>query len=327
MKHLKEKLEARQVGTYFIAIALGALTGSVFPQSAAFEAAINPALVLMLFATFMQVPLAAIRVALRNTSFMAALVVTNFVLLPLIVAGLISFAPDEPMLRFAILLVLLAPCIDYVITFTHLGGGDARQLLAMTPVLLALQMLLLPLYLGLLLGADAGSLIQAGPFVQAFIWLIALPLLAAGLLQTASKKNARTAHGVEAIGLLPVPATALVLFIVMAAVMPQIDQARQAALQAAPVYIAFSLIAPCLGWLVSRTLKLEAASARAVSFSASYRNSLVILPLAFAIPGGTPLIPAVILTQTITELLFLPVYLKWIPNLPQRPQPATVPPR
>jgi hypothetical protein len=52
-----------------------------------------------------------------------------------------------------------------------------------------------------------------------------------------------------------------------------------------------------------------------VSFSASYRNSFVILPLAFAIPGSMPIIPAVILTQTIVELCFLPIYIRLIPRL------------
>lgn len=315
MQRLKETLEARQVWIYFIAMILGALTGRAFSPDISFETAINPALALMLLATFMQIPFSAIRAALRNIPLMAALIITNFLVLPLIIAGLLQFTPPDPMLRLAILFVLLAPCIDYVITFTHLGGGDARQLLAMTPVLLALQMLLLPLYLSLLLGSDTSNPIEAAPFAHAFIWLIALPLLAAGLIQALAKRSARTASVADALGLLPVPATAAVLFIVLAAVMPQIGLAWHAALRAIPVYVAFAVIAPFAGWLVSRMLKLNVASARAVSFSASYRNSLVILPLAFAIPDGTPLVPAVILTQTLTELLFLPAYLKVVPRL------------
>lgn len=44
-------------------------------------------------------------------------------------------------------LVLLTPCIDYVVTFSHLGRADARLLLAATPTLLVVQMLLLPAHL------------------------------------------------------------------------------------------------------------------------------------------------------------------------------------
>lgn len=315
MESIRESLEARQVWIYFSAMAIGALLGVLIPGLDSLESAINPALALMLFATFMQVPLAEIGTALRNTKFIGALVVTNFMILPAISAGLLQFLPDNPMLKLAVLMVLVAPCIDYVITFTHLGGGNARLLLAMTPVLLVLQMLLLPVYLGLILGDEATHLIKAEPFVHAFVWLIAVPLLVAGLMQVLGRRTQGEAALVSALNLLPVPATALVLFIVLASVMPQIGLAQNAAMRAAPIYFTFATIAPLMGWVVAHAMRLESTSARAVSFSASYRNSLVILPLAFAVPGGAPLIPAVILTQTITELFFLPFYVRLIPRL------------
>src|SRR5690606_22615523 len=109
-------------------------------------------------------------------------------------------------------------------------------------------------------------------------------------------------------------ATAFVLLVVLASVMPQISLAQDAALHAVPIYIAFAMIAPLIGCLAARLVRLDAPSARAVSFSTSYRNSLVILPLAFAVPGGVPVLPAVILTQTIVELCFLPVYVRLIPG-------------
>ncbi len=78
------------------------------------------------------------------------LMATNFLVVPLLVAALVQFLPPEPMIRLGVLLVLLTPCIDYVVTFSHLGRADARLLLAATPVMLIVQMLLLPAYLALL---------------------------------------------------------------------------------------------------------------------------------------------------------------------------------
>src|SRR3546814_4914861 len=95
----------------------------------------------------------------------------------------------DPMLRLGVLLVLLTPCIDYVVTFAHLGRADSRLLLAATPILLIVQMIALPFYLGFLLGDDAASLVQAGPFVHAFVWLIAIPLALAILLQLRSEEH------------------------------------------------------------------------------------------------------------------------------------------
>src|SRR5690606_22554873 len=118
-----------------------------------------------------------------------------------------------------------------------------------------------------------------------------------------------------ALGLLPVLATALVLFIVIAALMPQLATAIDATLKVIPVYVAFAVIAPLLGWIVARLLRLEAAAGRAVAFSAGTRNSLVILPLALAVPGAIPVLPAIIVTQTMVELLSELIYIRLISKL------------
>ena len=41
-------------------------------------------------------------------------------------------------------------------------------------------------------------------------------------------------------------------------------------------------------WAVAKAFHAEAGVARAVAFSAGSRNSLVVLPLALAVPGGVP---------------------------------------
>jgi ACR3 family arsenite transporter len=67
---------------------------------------------------------------------MAALLVVNFIAVPLLVLGLVQFLPADPLIRLGVLMVLLCPCIDYAVTFAHLGKADARLLFASTPVLL-----------------------------------------------------------------------------------------------------------------------------------------------------------------------------------------------
>lgn len=312
-------LEERQVAIYFVAIAVGALVGFAVPGAGALEVAINPALAFMLLVTFLQVPLAQLGTALRNTRFLVALLVTNFLVMPAVTAGLVQWLPDDPMLRLGVLLVLLTPCIDYVVTFTHLGRGDARLLLAATPALLLLQIALLPVYLRLALGVDASGVVQAAPFLHAFIWLIAAPLLLAGAVQMWAVRTTSGKRASIVLGLLPVPATALVLFLVLAAVTPQMGEATDAALTAAPIYVIYAVIAPLIGWFIARGLGLETRAARAVAFSAATRNSLVILPLAFAVPGGVPLVPAVIVTQTLIELASELVYVRWMPRLSVQP--------
>ena len=269
----------------------------------------------MLFVTFLQVPLANLGMAFTQVRFFAALLVANFVAVPLLVAALIQFLPPDPMLLLGVLLVLLSPCIDYVVTFSHLGRADARLLLAATPGLLIVQMLLLPVYLGLFLGQDASGLVKVGPFLHAFIWLIAVPLILAGLVQIWAARASPGGRAATILGSLPVPATALVLFVVIAAVLPQLGTATDVVLRAIPIYIAFAAIAPLLGWLMGRLFRLDAPASRAIAFSAGTRNSLVILPLALAVPGAIPVLPAVIVAQTLVELISELVYVRLVPKL------------
>ena len=195
------------------------------------------------------------------------------------------------------------------------GRADARLLLAATPVLLIAQMLLLPVFLSVFLGEEAAGLVQLGPFVHAFVWLIAVPLVLAALVQFWAARSRIGDRVSTALGLLPVPATALVLFVVIAAVVPQLGPATGAALQVLPVYIAFAVAAPLLGWFVAQLFRLDTPAGRAVAFSAATRNSLVVLPLAFAVPGAIPVLPAIILTQTLVELVSELIYVRLISKL------------
>ncbi|ABE40861.1 Bile acid:sodium symporter [Rhodopseudomonas palustris BisB5] len=310
---LRDVMESRQVAVYFVAVILGALAGTLFSGTEALERAINPALALMLFVTFLQVPVGSLGQAFRNGRFFAALLLTNFVAVPVLAAAIIPFAPPDVLVRMGVLFVLLCPCIDYVVTFAHLGRGDARLLLAATPVLLVVQMLLLPLWLRLFLGADAAQFVQPEPFVHAFVWLIAIPLGLAMACQLWAAQNKAGTRAVKTLGLLPVPATAAVLFIVIAAVLPQIGPAQAAVLGVAPLYVVFAVLAPLAGLVIARIAGLEAPAGRAVAFSGATRNSLVVLPLALAVPGAIPIIPAVIVAQTLVELTASLVYIRLMP--------------
>ncbi len=176
-------------------------------------------------------------------------------------------------------------------------------------------MALLPIYLGVFLGDEAADVVRAGPFVHAFVWLIAAPLICAGAVQIWAPRHRARQRVSDVLGHLPVPTTALVLFLVVAATVPVLGAASRHALSALPIYIAFAAIAPCLGWGIARAFGLQSAAGRAVSFSTATRNSLVVLPLALAVPGAVPVLPAVIVTQTLVELVAELIYIRVLPRL------------
>lgn len=115
--------------------------------------------------------------------------------------------------------------------------------------------------------------------------------------------------------MLAVPATALVLFVVTAAVVPRLESAMDAVLRVLPIYVAFAISAPFIGWSIGRLFRLDAMAGRSVSFSAATRNSLVVLPTAFAIPGAVPVLPAVIVAQTLVELVSELFYVRFVGKL------------
>ena len=168
-----DRIERHQVWIHLAAILAGLGTGHGLPAAAAvFEALLWPAIALLLFATFVQVPLLHLREAFADRRFALANLLGNFLLLPLLVWGLLGLLPPEPALRLGVALVLLVPCTDWFITFTRLGGGDAARAIAISPLNLVLQLLLLPLYLWWLL-PEAGLAAWPVPLLALVVFLIA----------------------------------------------------------------------------------------------------------------------------------------------------------
>ncbi|MGG7599678.1 bile acid:sodium symporter [Pseudomonas sp. WC1] len=313
----RAQLEQNQIPLYFIAVALAAVLGLLAPGAAsALEALVTPAIAVLMYAMFLQIPFLDLRAGLGNRRFMGALLLANFVLVPLLVWAGTRGLVEHPAVLVGALLVLLTPCIDYVVVFTHLGKGDARLTLAATPVLLLVQLALLPLYLALMLGGAGHVEISVAPFVEAFVLLIALPLLLAVATSAGARRSALVSKWNDAWTWLPVPAMALVLIAVIGSQIGVVASRLDDLLPVVPVYVGFALLAPLLGWFAARLFKLSTGEARAVTFSAATRNSLVVLPLALALPESIrALAAAAVITQTLVELVSELVYVRVVPSL------------
>ena len=189
-------------------------------------------------------------------------------------------------------------------------------MLAATPVLLLVQLALLPVYLGLMLGAQSGVVVAAGPFVEAFLLLIVLPMILAVLTTSLARRSSLVSAWNNAWAWLPVPAMALVLFVVIASQITSVVRDISLLVPVIPVYVGFLVLSPLMGMLAARLFALPATTARAVTFSASTRNSLVVLPLALALPEDVRgLAATVVILQTLIELVGELIYIRLIPAL------------
>ncbi|WP_411383823.1 arsenic resistance protein [Pseudomonas sp. L7] len=311
----RAQLETQQIPLYFAAVVLAIAAGLLAPDTAShLQALVTPAIAVLMYAMFLQVPFLDLRQGLGSRRFMGALLLANFVLVPLLVWAATRGLVEHPAILIGALLVLLTPCIDYVVVFTHIGKGDSRLTLAATPMLLLAQLALLPLYLTLMLGAQNPVALSIAPFVEAFVLLIVLPMLLAVLTSVGARHSQAIARWSDAWAWMPVPAMALVLIAVIGSQIAVVLGDFQRLLPVIPVYVGFALLAPLLGLLSARLFRLQAREARSVTFSAATRNSLVVLPLALALPEELRVLAAAaVITQTLVELVSELIYVRVVP--------------
>ncbi|MEP6981828.1 MAG: arsenic resistance protein [Nakamurella sp.] len=309
-------LERHQTAIYLLGLAGGALVGVAAPgASPGFGRMIEPVLALLLYATFRQVPFTEVTGALRGGRFLVALLLVNFVAAPIVVFGLARFVDGGLPVLIAVLLVLLTPCVDYVIVFSGLAGAASTRLLAATPLLMLGQMLLLPVYLLLLVGPELAGVFAPGPFIRAFVVLIVIPMTLAVLTELLAARRRVGGQITRGLTAMMVPLLAATLFVVAASQLPPVRDHLDAVVRVVPIYLAFALTMAGIGGLAARLVRLDPPAGRAVVFSGVTRNSLVVLPLALALPAGFEIAPAIVITQTLFELVVMGVLVRLVPRM------------
>ncbi|MDW5472252.1 arsenic resistance protein [Staphylococcus equorum] len=318
MQHFKSKIEHYQIYIYFVALVLGILAGLTSQIFSVFlESVISIFIGILMFSMFSQIPFFNIRQNLFNTKYIIALILSNFIIIPIFVFALIQlFEVSSAPILIGLYLVLLTPCIDYVIVFTALGKGNAQYMLISTPILFVLQIILLPVYFTIFLNNEILSIIDIAPFINAFFTFIIIPLMLALLLQLLSKKSNSMNRVLNLTTWLPELFMSLVLFSVVGSQINKITNDLNIVLTVVPIYICFMIIAPIIGLLCGKLFRLDIPNLRTLAFSTSTRNALVVLPLALSLPNHwVTITTTVIITQTLTELIGELIYIKVIPKL------------
>lgn len=320
-----DQLERHQIACYLGGLVSGGAIGLALPASAtAFELAIFPVLGALLYATFLQVPFTKLTGAFRDVRFLTATLTLNFVVVPLVVVAflvVVALSPASPPtpVVLGVLLVLLTPCIDYVIVFSGLAGGDSERLLAAAPLLMLAQMLALPVLLLLFIGPSLASVIDIEPFLEAFLLLIVVPLLLAWLTEMLAERHRSGRAISSAMNTAMVPLMTATLLVVVASQVPRITDQLQRITAIVPLYAAFLVIMAVVGLGWARLFRLDVGRSRALIFAGATRNSLVVLPLALALPEAYAVTPVVVVTQTLVELLGMVGYVRVVPRLvPER---------
>jgi ACR3 family arsenite transporter len=178
-----------------------------------------------------------------------------------------------------------------------------------------LQIALLPLYLLLFAGRDVVSVIEVGPFVAAFLFLIAAPLAAAAIVQAIARDHRAGRVVEEVMAGAMVPLMMLTLAVVIGSQIAAVGTGAFDLLRVVPLYVAFLSVMVLVGRGAGRLTLLDVPETRAVMFSGATRNSLVVLPLALALPTGLSIASLAVVTQTLVELVGMVVFVTLVPWL------------
>lgn len=309
-----ERWERRQVPLYLAALVLGAVVGVLMPGVARpAELAITPVLGLLLYVTFLGVPLDRLGRAVRDGRFLLTLLVVNVGVVPLVAFALSRLVAHDPALEVGLLLVLLAPCVDYVIVFTGLAGGAQDRLLAAAPVLMLVQLVSVPVGLRLIVRPGVVADVDLAPFARAFLLLLVVPLVAAALTRALARRTRAGRLVRDGMPATMVPLMMLTLAAVVASQIAGVERRLGSLLPVIGACALFAAIMLVLGVAAGRVARLDVPARRALALSGMTRNSLVVLPLALALPAHLDLAPLVVVAQTLVELLVMVAAVRLVP--------------
>lgn len=105
------------------------------------------------------------------------------------------------------------------------------------------------------------------------------------------------------------------LFTVIASQVRGVGEQFGALAAVVPLYLGFLAVMVPIRTLTARAARLGVRSPRALVFTGATRNSLVVLPLALALPPSLDLAPLVVVTQTMVELMGMVIFVRLIPRL------------
>ena len=176
---LMEKLEPLFI---FGAVILGLLFHNVEILKQISPSLITIFLALMLFALFLDIPIAEIRNSFSNIKFTSTSLFINFLWTPLFGYFLGNlFLNGNVDLLIGFFMLILTPCTDWYLVFTKMAKGDMPLSLSILPINLVLQLILLPVYL--LLFFSSSNTIQVMDLANSILTFIIIPFVTANIVK------------------------------------------------------------------------------------------------------------------------------------------------
>lgn len=265
---------------------------------------IVPLLVMMLYITFLQVPLEKAKQAFKNAKFTSVTLVINFIVTPLFAWLLATFfLVNQPALYIGFIMLMVTPCTDWYLIFTGIAKGNVALSTAILPVNLILQIILLPFYL-LIFGGTTGT-IELSFLVESVLIVLLLPLLLAIATRWLLKnRDWLSENRLAKLSALPILFLSFAIIAMFASqgnlLFSNLDLLWQLLL---PILLFFAVIF-VVGQKIGQLMKFSYEDKVSLNLTTLARNSPIALAIAMTAFPDQPLIA---LTLVIGPLLELPV--------------------
>lgn len=169
-----------QSGFLLVLVGISLLIGQVPIIGEVSSYIIMPALIIMLFLLFIQIPITDIGKSIKNFKFTAITVGINFIWTPILVFLLGSiFLKGEPDLLIGFVMLMVTPCTDWYLIFIGRAKGNTILGASLLPLNFILQIILLPFYI-LIIGGTSVKLDVMNLFFSTILSLV-IPLILAAI--------------------------------------------------------------------------------------------------------------------------------------------------
>ena len=266
---------------------------------------VQAGLFLVIFTVMAFVEITGIGQAFRKVKPTALAITTNYVIVPAFAWSLgWLLLRDHPDLWAGVILYTLTPCIGWYLIFIDLAKGNMDWGLAMLPIDIALQLVLLPVYLWLLIGKVVP--IDMIDLIRSVAIFLALPFAAAYLTraQLVRCKGRDFTYGPykRAVGELKLWALVAVVIGIFAT-QPALDNSDLGGVGLIIGTITLFFIGVFgIALIVGRTFKLGYADTTTLVFEVTARNSESVIGIAAVAFHDRPLVTLAIVIGPIVEL-------------------------
>lgn len=285
----------------FISIVVGMFIGKFDFISTNIDKLIVPLLIIMLYFSFLQIPISDLRLAITNSKFNLSVIIINFFWTPFFAWILATlFLGEHPALFIGFIMLMVTPCTDWYLVFTGIAKGNVALGTTVLPINLILQVTLLPVYIWLF--ASTTGVVEWTFLVESILLIVILPFGLAFISNYYKKKLKDKI--LSKLSVLPILLLCLAIVSMFASqgqlLLGNVDLLFQLMI---PIAL-FFIINFMVGQIVGKRLDFTYSDRVSLNFTTLARNSPVALAIAITAFPNEPLIA---LTLVIGPLLELPI--------------------